>query len=77
MPHTTHCSQGEDPGTDFRGGGFLSLTNLLYMAQNRPPLFEKLMNKTEGNRVDWEYPFAAAGINVTVYLLGEYCAGLL
>lgn len=42
------------------------------MAQNKQPLFEQLMNKTEGNRVDWEYPFAAAGVNVTVYLIGEH-----
>uniref|UniRef100_A0A8R7PTM6 ELMO domain-containing protein n=1 Tax=Triticum urartu TaxID=4572 RepID=A0A8R7PTM6_TRIUA len=26
--------QGKDPSTDFRGGGFISLENLLYFAKN-------------------------------------------
>ena len=28
------------------------------------------MCKEEGKRAEWEYPFAAAGINVTVLLIG-------
>ncbi|GFQ02810.1 elmo domain-containing protein 2 [Phtheirospermum japonicum] len=28
--------QGKDPSTDFRGGGFISLGNLLYFARNFP-----------------------------------------
>ncbi|XP_047254114.1 uncharacterized protein LOC107845892 isoform X1 [Capsicum annuum] len=28
--------QGKDPSTDFRGGGFISLENLLYFARNFP-----------------------------------------
>nr|GFA52841.1 hypothetical protein [Tanacetum cinerariifolium] len=30
--------QGKDPSTDFRGGGFISLENLLYFARNFPVL---------------------------------------
>lgn len=63
--------QGNNPGTDFRGGGYLALKNLLYMATNKKQLFESLKNKTNGSRVEWEYPFAAAGINITVSLIGE------
>ncbi|GMH32456.1 hypothetical protein BSKO_00290 [Bryopsis sp. KO-2023] len=61
--------QGVDPGTDFRGGGLFSLSNLLYMANHESTLFEKLMKKSDGDRVEWEYPFAAAGVNVTVHLV--------
>nr|GFC90422.1 hypothetical protein [Tanacetum cinerariifolium] len=28
--------QGKDPSTDFRGGGFISLENLLFFARNFP-----------------------------------------
>jgi hypothetical protein len=28
--------QGKDPSTDFRGGGFISLENLLYFARKFP-----------------------------------------
>ncbi|AQK45252.1 ELMO/CED-12 family protein [Zea mays] len=28
--------QGKDPSTDFRGGGFISLENLLYFSRNYP-----------------------------------------
>ncbi|KAG9147448.1 hypothetical protein Leryth_024929 [Lithospermum erythrorhizon] len=31
--------QGKDPSTDFRGGGFISLENLLYFARMFPKSF--------------------------------------
>eukprot|EP00803_Ostreobium_quekettii_P004452 evm.model.scf_599.3 EVM.evm.TU.scf_599.3 scf_599:15611-20872(+) len=60
--------QGEDPGTDFRGGGYLALQNLLYLAEDNRDTFQQLMTKTVGQRSDWEYPFAVAGVNVTFTL---------
>ncbi|MFS7902839.1 putative ELMO domain-containing protein [Helianthus anomalus] len=52
--------QGKDPSTDFRGGGFISLENLLYLARNFPQ---------EGERAIWEYPFAVAGVNIAFMLI--------
>ncbi|CAD7699994.1 unnamed protein product [Ostreobium quekettii] len=64
--------QGEDPGTDFRGGGYLALQNLLYLAEDNRDTFQQLMTKTVGQRSDWEYPFAVAGVNVTFTLTGGH-----
>ncbi|XP_002971167.2 ELMO domain-containing protein A [Selaginella moellendorffii] len=61
--------QGTDPSTDFRGGGFISLENLLFLAQRYPRSFSKLLHKEEGQRSEWEYPFAVAGINVSFMLI--------
>ena len=71
--------QGSNPATDFRGGGLISLQNLLYMADNQPALFAALMHKTEGARAQdipleeggrgGEYPFAAAGVNFSHMLI--------
>jgi len=61
--------QGEDPASDFRGGGFLSLELLVHFAERHPDKFEALMKKTHGNRSEWEYPFAAAGVNITFMLV--------
>ena len=36
--------------------------------QEQPELFQQLLHKTEGQRADWEYPFAVAGINLTFML---------
>eukprot|EP00884_Botryococcus_braunii_P009559 jgi/Botrbrau1/18604/Bobra.0367s0044.1 len=60
--------QRNDPRTDFRGGGFTALENHLYMAENEMILFRKLLEKADGERSEWEYPFAVAGINVTFML---------
>lgn len=62
--------QGSDPGTDFRGGGFLALENHLYMVDQAPVLFKSLREKTNPPRSEWEYPFAVAGVNVTFMLVG-------
>ncbi|CAN6808248.1 unnamed protein product [Brassica oleracea] len=61
--------QGKDPSTDFRGGGFISLENLLYFARNFQKSFQDLLRKQVGERPVWEYPFAVAGINLTFMLI--------
>ncbi|KAH0918979.1 hypothetical protein HID58_026639, partial [Brassica napus] len=61
--------QGKDPSTDFRGGGFISLENLLYFAKNFPKSFQDLLRKQVGDRSVWEYPFAVAGVNITFMLI--------
>ncbi|KAI3788947.1 hypothetical protein L2E82_01730 [Cichorium intybus] len=61
--------QGKDPSTYFRGGGFISLENLLYFARNFQKSFQDLLRKQEGDRAMWEYPFAVAGVNITFMLI--------
>ncbi|PKA58897.1 hypothetical protein AXF42_Ash000990 [Apostasia shenzhenica] len=61
--------QGKDPSTDFRGGGFISLENLLFFATAFPKTFKDLLWKRVGNRSLWEYPFAVAGVNITFMLI--------
>ncbi|XP_051138722.1 uncharacterized protein LOC127256648 [Andrographis paniculata] len=61
--------QGSDPSTDFRGGGFISLENLIFFAKAYPEAFQKLLHKRDGDRSEWEYPFAAAGINISFMLV--------
>ncbi|KAH6767518.1 ELMO/CED-12 family protein [Perilla frutescens var. hirtella] len=61
--------QGKDPSTDFRGGGFISLENLLYFERNFSKSFQDLLRKQEGDRAMWEYPFAVAGVNITFMLI--------
>ncbi|KAF3789622.1 ELMO domain-containing protein A [Nymphaea thermarum] len=61
--------QGSDPSTDFRGGGYISLENLIFFAQKYPDSFQNLLHKKEGRRSDWEYPFAVAGVNVSFMLV--------
>ncbi|PON89768.1 ELMO domain containing protein [Trema orientale] len=60
--------QGSDPSTDFRGGGFISLENLIFFAQKYPESFQRLLHKQDGTRAEWEYPFAVAGINISFML---------
>lgn len=61
--------QGSDPSTDFRGGGFISLENLIFFAKEYPESFQRLLHKQDGNRAEWEYPFAVAGINISFMLV--------
>ncbi|XP_015581966.1 ELMO domain-containing protein A isoform X2 [Ricinus communis] len=60
--------QGSDPSTDFRGGGFISLENLIYFATKYPESFQRLLHKKDGTRAEWEYPFAVAGVNISFML---------
>ena len=62
--------QGENPGTDFRAAGLISLEHLLYLGREHPDVFFRLMLKQDGVRSEWEYPFAVAGVNVT-HMLAE------
>ena len=55
-----------------RGSGILSLHNLGYMAEHFPETFDRLMHKRTGTRSEWEYPFAAAGVNLTFMLSGVW-----
>ncbi|PNW75866.1 hypothetical protein CHLRE_12g557252v5 [Chlamydomonas reinhardtii] len=57
--------QGDDPATDFRGAGLYGLDNLIYLAEVHPDTFRRLLDKSEGTRAAWEYPFAVAGLNLT------------
>ncbi|KAL2464483.1 ELMO/CED-12 family protein [Forsythia ovata] len=61
--------QGSDPSTDFRGGGFISLENLIFFAKTYPEAFHNLLYKRDGDRSEWEYPFAVAGINISFMLV--------
>ncbi|XP_042064885.1 ELMO domain-containing protein C-like isoform X2 [Salvia splendens] len=61
--------QGSDPSTDFRGGGFISLENLIFFAKTYPEAFQNLLYKRDGDRSEWEYPFAVAGINISFMLV--------
>ncbi|GFP78799.1 elmo domain-containing protein a [Phtheirospermum japonicum] len=58
--------QGSNPSTDFRGCGYISLENLLFFARTYPV---RLLLKEGGERAKWEYPFAAAGINISFMLI--------
>ncbi|KAF7852228.1 hypothetical protein BT93_L5373 [Corymbia citriodora subsp. variegata] len=60
--------QGTDPSTDFRGGGYISLENLIFFAKKYPESFRRLLHKQDGTRAEWEYPFAVAGINLSFML---------
>ncbi|XP_071694833.1 uncharacterized protein [Rutidosis leptorrhynchoides] len=60
--------QGSNPSTDFRGGGFLSLENLVYFVKTFPSAFHRLLLKQRGKRATWEYPFAIAGVNISFML---------
>lgn len=47
----------------------MSLENLVWFARNQPRVYQRLMTKQDGARSEWEYPFAAAGVNITFQLV--------
>lgn len=58
-PHIpTHFCSG------FLDAAPLSLSTVLLQTS-----FRRLMLKQDGRRSEWEYPFAAAGVNITVLLI--------
>jgi hypothetical protein len=61
--------QNVDPASDFRAAGLLGLDCLLYLGRARPREFQALLRKARGARSSWEYPFGAAGMNVTWMLV--------
>lgn len=59
--------QDEDPRTDFRGGGLLSLKCLIWMTQLDAQRVAQLIRESSGQGTlspEYWYPFAAAVINV-------------
>lgn len=64
--------QGLSPETDFRAGGILALDMLLYMAEEEPDTYSMLLEKKRGIRSNYEYPFAVAGVHVTLLVI-ETC----
>jgi engulfment and cell motility protein 2 len=61
--------QNADPTSDFRAAGLLGLDNLCHLGRAQPALFAALRGKTRGARSSWEYPFGAAGVNITWLLV--------
>ena len=65
--------QSPNPASDFRGGGVLSLENLVYFVTHMPvpalSMMHKRKDRTIGTTVDGvdsaNYPWAAVGINLT------------
>jgi hypothetical protein len=70
--------QGTDPSTDFRGMGFLSLLNLLELAQLQPSFCERHIREylQPGHALTY-FPFAITSINATGWLLELLRSGLL
>jgi hypothetical protein len=60
--------QGTDPQTDFRGGGVLSLENLVFFARQGETA-ERIMREQCADVTRGGFPFAVAGINLTWFLL--------
>jgi len=63
--------QAEDPRTDFRGGGLMSLQNMCHLAENYPEQTLGMVRDASGKRAP--YLFAASCVNISsmlVLLLG-------
>nr|CAH8853948.1 unnamed protein product [Trichobilharzia regenti] len=67
--------QTENPGTDFRGMGLLSLENLVYFAETHTKLARSISSASNHPK-KW-YPFALAGINLTKLLYSFMLRGYL
>lgn len=57
--------QREDPVSDLRGGGFLALSNILYMVEKEQALALSMITKRSGREMGINYPWATAGVNIT------------
>eukprot|EP00753_Platysulcus_tardus_P018671 PLAT7004.17.p1 GENE.PLAT7004.17~~PLAT7004.17.p1 ORF type:complete len:996 (-),score=480.57 PLAT7004.17:130-3096(-) len=63
--------QRDDPSSDFRGGGVLSLENLVYFVEHYADKALQMASQTEALMDDdaeaqfLRYPFAIAGVNIT------------
>lgn len=55
--------QQSDPATDFRGGGILSLDQLLYIAEKRTEVARRMISEPAAEIS--RYPWACVGINIT------------
>jgi len=67
--------QGLDPITDFRGGGLLSLRQLVYFADENKEIIDKINERA--NHVKTGYGLAITGINITVMLMDALKSGHL
>lgn len=56
--------QTRDPKSDFRGGGLLGLEQLLHIAMTRGEIARRMIVEPEAEEA--RYPWACAGINVTM-----------
>lgn len=56
--------QAKDPKSDFRGGGLLGLEQLLFFATTRAGVARRMIVEPESEEA--RYPWACAGINVTM-----------
>jgi len=66
--------QGNDPATDLRGVGMLSLLNALFLVTRRRELAQKLYTLSRGDR---DFPFMAVSINLTKVCLEALRSGSL
>jgi hypothetical protein len=64
--------QQKDPVSDIRGGGELALRNLLYVMQTNPSLYHEVHSRLKNEDIDHFYPFAVAGINITIMLASVF-----
>jgi hypothetical protein len=69
--------QNENPASDIRGGGLLSLDNLIYLLSTHPQMAKQMLHRQSRDNltVDLQmeaYPWAAVGINITRYLALEF-----
>lgn len=69
--------QSEDPARDIRGGGILTLTNMLYFLDTHPAIANYIIvsrskaDITESGILE-SYPFAVAGSNLTNLIAQEF-----
>jgi hypothetical protein len=69
--------QHTDPVSDIRGGGLLSLKNLIYFIANHPRASTEMIKKRANRQLTQDntytsFPWACAGINLTRLLAMEY-----
>ncbi|KAA6370079.1 MAG: hypothetical protein EZS28_034395 [Streblomastix strix] len=57
--------QGNDPRSDFRSGGILSLLQMLFISYEYPTLSKYILNLSQNEAT--MFPFAVIGINLTSY----------
>lgn len=63
--------QGTDPTTDLRAAGHLGLSCLVFFCEDSPEAYGRLLNKCDGARSSFEYPFAAAWVGLVAALVHD------
>lgn len=69
--------QNENPASDIRGGGLLSLDNLIYLLSTHPKMAQRMLHRQSRDNISSDnqmesYPWAAVGINITRYIATEF-----